>query len=181
MSESRNLAAEKPDVVKELAAKLDAWRKEVGAKMPTPNPDYTPNPPAADGTITLHARTAQVFGSMLRFEPLPHKNTLGFWVRQDDYATFEFTAAGPGTFAVEVLQGCGKGSGGAEVELAVGDSKLTFTVKDTGGFQAFEARTVGTLRVAAAGRQTLTVRARTKPGPAVMDLRQVVLKPARKD
>jgi hypothetical protein len=181
ISEGRNLAAEKPDVVKELAAKLDSWRKEVGAKMPTPNPDYRPNPPAADGTITLHARTAQVFGSMLRFEPLPHKNTLGYWVRQDDYATFEFTAAGPGTFAVEVLQGCGKGSGGAEVELAVGDSKLTFTVKDTGGFQAFEAREVGTLRVTAAGRQTLTLRAKTKPGPAVMDLRQVVLKPARKD
>jgi hypothetical protein len=147
--------------------------------LPTPNPDYTPNPPAKDGTITLHARTAQVYGTMLRFEPLPHKNTLGFWVRQDDHAAFEFTAAGPGAFSVEVLQGCGKGSGGAEVELAVGDAKLTFLVKDTGGFQAFEARDVGTLRVPAAGRHTLTVRAKTKPGPAVMDLRQVLLRPAK--
>jgi arylsulfatase A-like enzyme len=179
VSESRNLAADRPEVVRELAAKLAAWRTEVGAKMPTPNPDYTPNPPAKDGAITLHARTAQVHGTMLRFEPLPHKNTLGFWVRQDDHASFEFTAAAAGTFSVEVLQGCGKGSGGAEVELAVGDSKLTFAVKDTGGFQAFEARDVGTLRVATPGRHTLTVRAKTKPGPAVMDLRQVVLRPSR--
>ncbi len=179
VSESRNLAADRPEVVTDLAAKHAAWRADVGAKMPTPNPDYRPNPPAQDGSITLHARTAQVFGTMLRFEPLPHKNTLGFWVNRDDHAAFEFTATEPGTFRVEVLQGCGKGSGGAEVELAVGDAKLTFAVKDTGGFQAFEARDVGTLRVAAAGRHTLTVRARTKPGPAVMDLRQVVLRPVR--
>ena len=58
----------------------------------------------------------------------------------------------------------GKGSGGAEVELAVGDEKLTFTVKDTGGFQNFEAREVGTLKVEKAGKHTLTVRAKTKPG-----------------
>jgi len=179
VSESRNLAADRPDVVRELAAKLAAWRTDVGARMPTPNPDYRPNPADGSGVYTLHARTAQVYGTMLRYEPLPHKETLGFWVRQDDHAEFPFTAGAAGEYRVEVLQGCGKGSGGAEVELAVGDSKLTFAVKDTGGFQAFEARDVGVLRVAAAGRHALTVRARTKPGPAVMDLRQVVLRPVR--
>lgn len=179
LSESRNLVSQNADVAKELAGKLAKWRDDVGAKMPAPNPDYKPNPPNKDGVITLHSRTALVTGTMLRYEPLPHKTTLGFWVNKDDYATFDFTAAAPGTFAVEVLQGCGKGSGGAEVELAVGDSKLTFTVKDTGGFQAFEAREVGTLRVEKAGRHSLTVKAKTKPGAAVMDLRQIVLKPTK--
>lgn len=179
LSESRNLAREKPEVVTELAADLDCWRKEVGAKMPVPNPDYKPNPPNKDGVITMHARTALVSGTQLRFEPLPHKNTLGFWTNKDDYATFDFTAAAPGAFTVEVLQGCGKGSGGAEVELAIGGAKVTFTVKDTGGFQNFEAREVGRLTVEKAGRHTLTVKALTKPGVAVMDLRQIVLKPAK--
>ncbi|HET6575163.1 MAG TPA: sulfatase-like hydrolase/transferase [Fimbriiglobus sp.] len=177
-SESRNLAAEKPERVKELAAKLTDWLKRVGAKMPTPNPDYHPNPQAKDGTVTLHARTADVHGAQLRYEPLPHKSTLGYWTKADDYATWEFELAKPGTFTVEVLQGCGKGSGGSEVEVSVGGSKLTFTVKDTGGFQKFVAREVGTLRIAKPGRHTLTVRALRKPGLAVMDLRQVVLKPA---
>jgi hypothetical protein len=63
------------------------------------------------------------------------------------------------------------------VELAVGDAKLTFIVKDTGGFQAFEARDVGTLKIEKPGKHTLTVKAKTKPGVAVMDLRQIVLKP----
>jgi arylsulfatase A len=178
-SESRNLAAEKAEQVKELAEMLAGWRKTVAAKMPMPNPDYRPNPQAKDGTVTMHARTADVHGVQLRYEPLPHKYTLGYWTRADDYATWEFELTTPGTFTVEVLQGCGKGSGGSEVEMSVGDSKLTFTVKDTGGFQNFEAREVGRLTIDKPGRHTLTVRALKKPGPAVMDLRQVVLKPVR--
>ncbi len=179
VSESRNLAADKPDVVKELAKKLDDWRKEVGAKMPTPNPDYKPNLQAKDGTITLKGLWGDAHGVMLRFEPLPHKNTFGFWVNKDDYITWEFEVTKPGTFAVELTQGCGKGSGGAEVELSVGESKTTHTVKDTGGFQAFEKIAAGKLTIEKAGRHTLTVKAKTKPGAAVMDLQQVVLTPEK--
>ena len=179
IGESKNLAAEKPEVVKELAAKLAAWRKEVGAKMPVPNPDYKPNPQADDGSITLLGRTAFVTGVQLRFEPAPHKNTLGYWTNAADTAYFEFTVTKPGTFAVSVLQGAGKGSGGAEVELAVGESKATFTVKDTGGFQQFETRDVCELKIDKAGRHTLTVTPKSKPGVAVMDLRQMKLTPKK--
>ena len=177
VGESKNLAAEKPELVKELAAKLAAWRKEVGAQMPVPNPDYKPNPQAEDGSITLHARTAFVTGVQLRFEPAPHKNTLGYWTNATDTASFDFTVTKPGTFTVHALQGAGKGSGGAEVELAVGESNAKFTVKDTGGFQQFEKRKVGELTIAKAGRHTLTVTPKSKPGVAVMDLREVTLNP----
>ncbi len=40
LSEKQNLAAERPDIVKKLHAKLIAWRKSVNAVMPTPNPDF---------------------------------------------------------------------------------------------------------------------------------------------
>ncbi|MCI0700435.1 MAG: sulfatase-like hydrolase/transferase [Planctomycetia bacterium] len=179
ISESRNLINELPAIAAVLTEELHKWRKEVGAKMPTTNPNYRPNPQNKGGVITMHARTCLVKGVQLRFEPLPHKNTLGFWTNKDDYATFDFTVEKGGSFTVEVLQGCGKGSGGAEVEIAVGDEKLTFTVKDTGGFQNFEAREVGTLKIEKAGRHSLTVKAKTKPGAAVMDLRQIVLKPVK--
>lgn len=43
ISEKTNLADQQPDRVKALHAKLIAWRKEVGALMPTPNPDFGPN------------------------------------------------------------------------------------------------------------------------------------------
>jgi hypothetical protein len=179
ISESRNIAAEKPDLVKAFASDLNNWRRVVRAQMPTPNPDYVPNPQAKDGAITMHARTATIHGTQLRFEPLPHKNTLGFWTLKDDWAEFEFTVEKGGTFAVEVLQGCGKDSGGAEVELSFGDQSVTFTVKDTGGFQNFETREVGTVKLAKPGRYRVAVKAKTKPGVAVMDLRQIVLKPKK--
>ena len=57
--EGRNFAEEKPDVVERLAAKLDAWRKEVGAQSMTPNPKFVPNPQAEDGSITLAASNAK--------------------------------------------------------------------------------------------------------------------------
>ena len=179
VSESRNLISDKPDVAKDLAKKLADWRKEVGAKMPRPNPDYKPNPQATDGTVTLVGPLGDAHGVMLRFEPLPHKNTFGFWVNKDDFITWEFTVADPGTFEVTLTQGCGKGSGGAEVELSVGESKTTHTVKDTGGFQAFEKLPAGKLTIEKAGRHTLTVKAKTKPGAAVMDLQQVLLTPVK--
>jgi arylsulfatase A-like enzyme len=176
--ESRNQAEARPEVVRELAAKLDAWRREVAARMPRPNPDYVPNPQAADGTVRLSGRTADVHGVQLRYEPLPHKDTLGFWTRADDWAGWDFQVARPGLFGVEILQGCGKGQGGSEVELAVAGQTLAVTVEDTGGFQNFKARTIGTVRIDQPGRYTLTVKPKRKAAAAVMDLRAVTLKPA---
>ena len=45
LGEKTNLAAQQPERVKELHAKLVAWRKEVGALMPTPNPDFNADKP----------------------------------------------------------------------------------------------------------------------------------------
>lgn len=38
--ETRNLAEEQPERVADLARRMVAWREEVNAKMPSPNPDY---------------------------------------------------------------------------------------------------------------------------------------------
>ena len=42
LGETNNLAAAKPDLAGDLCRELDAWRKEVGAEMMRPNPDYDP-------------------------------------------------------------------------------------------------------------------------------------------
>ncbi len=177
ISESKNLIDAKPDVAKRLAERLAGWRRDVGAQEMRPSPEYVPNPQAVDGTVKLPARTADVKGLQLRYEPLPHKNTLGFWTRVEDTASWEFTVTKPGNFVVEVLQGCGKGQGGSEVEFVVAGQVLKMLVEDTGGFQNFKPRDIGSITVDKAGRYTLTVRPQTKAKAAVMDLRQVVLKP----
>lgn len=54
IGEQRDLAASMPEKTKELRTRLHAWRQEVGAQMPTPNPkhdparpEFTPQPPKA--------------------------------------------------------------------------------------------------------------------------------------
>lgn len=38
--ETKNLIEEHPGIAKELSASLEAWKVEVGAQMPSPNPDF---------------------------------------------------------------------------------------------------------------------------------------------
>jgi arylsulfatase A len=180
MSETTNLVEREPKKVEELAAKLAEWRKDVVAQMNTLNPDYSPNAQGKNGVVVLPARTAEVHGVMLRYEPLAHKNTLGFWVRVDDWASWEFDVRQPGEFAVDALVGCGTGSGGSMVEFRLGDQVLKLTVPETGGFQKFEPQPLGRVSLARAGRYRLEVRAISKPGPAVMDLRELILVPEAK-
>jgi arylsulfatase A-like enzyme len=176
-SENQNLAGSQPEVVASLTAKLAAWRQEVGAQMPTANPHYSPNAQLENGTVRLPAGTAEVHGAMLRFEPLPHKNTLGYWVRAEDWASWEFDVMKPGRFALRALVGCGNGSGGSTVEFRVEDQTLVLTVPVTGGFQKFVPQSLGSVTLPRAGRYRMEVRATHKPGLAVMDLREVTLSP----
>ena len=139
--------------------------------------DHPPIAQAADGLIVLPASLAAVHGSMLRYEPEPNKNTLGYWTRVEDWASWDFEVKTTGEFAVEGLIGCGKGSGGSRVEFRVGDQVLTFTVPVTGGFQEFQKQTLGRVKIASAGRYRLEIRPISKPGPAVMDVRELKLIP----
>ena len=144
-----------------------------------PSSVTTTAPAAAPAPIELHARDVTIHGKTVRYEPEPHKNTIGYWSDVTDWVSWDFDVPAAGTYAVHVLQGCGAGSGGAEVELAVADQTITFTVEDTGHFQNFIDRQVGTFTFDRPGRHTLAVKPKTKPGVAVMDLRQVTLKPAQ--
>ena len=49
IGEQNNQAAKHPDKVKDLLGKIDRWRKDVGAKMATPNPAYDPAKPNGRG------------------------------------------------------------------------------------------------------------------------------------
>jgi len=42
IGEKKNLAEKMPGMAAELRKMLEAWRKNVDARMPTPNPDYKP-------------------------------------------------------------------------------------------------------------------------------------------
>jgi hypothetical protein len=181
-SKALKVEATPPNAIVEVAAKNAKAPDPTGTVVVLelsgePKPRSLVVPAAADGSVTMHARQAVVVGRNLRYEPEPNKDTLGYWTNPADWAYWEFAVDRPGTFAVELLQGCGKGSGGSEVEVTVGTQSLAMTVEDTGHFQNFKPRVIGKATLAA-GPHRVEVKVRQKKGAAVMDLRQVTLKPA---
>ncbi len=178
VGENRNFIEEQPEIAKRLASQLDEWRKSANVQMPSANPNYSPNAQLADGSVLLPAKTAEVRGVMLRYEPLPHKQTIGYWVNPKDWVGWEFDLKNAGAFEVEALVGCGNGSGGSVVEFTIDGTKFKLTVPVTGGFQNFVPQKLGKVTIDKPGRKQVEVRALSKPGPAVMDLRQIRLIPA---
>lgn len=131
----------------------------------------------ADGTIVLPAAKAKVNGSKLQFEPLPHKNTIGYWVDSADRMWWRFAVTQPTTYRVEVLGGCGTGQGGSRVEFRASGQSLAMTVEETGHFQNFRWREMGEISIAAASELLGEVRCVEKAKAAVMDIREIRLTP----
>lgn len=131
-----------------------------------------------DGVIVLSARDAVVHGEKLQFEPLDHKNTVGYWVNPADWAEWKFATEQPGEWEVEIFQGCGTGQGGSDIRLNVAGQPLDLKVQETGHFQNFRWRSAGRVTVAEAGTHALELRCTKLANFAVMDVRQIRLRPA---
>jgi len=138
-----------------------------------------PVAPDFDGVVKLHAKRATVQGVSLRYEPNPKKDALGFWTNPQDFAWWQFKINKAGMYKVEVLQGCGNGQGGSRAAVTVGSKTLEFEVEETGGFQDFVPRSIGTVRIPKPGLHTLKIQPLTRAKEAVMDVRQIRLIPAK--
>jgi len=134
---------------------------------------------AADGTIELKAVDAAVHGDTARYESGGGKDNIGFWTNAKDWVSWDFLVKQPGKFDVEVTYACENGAEGSEYTVAVGSEQVTGKVEKTGNWANFVTAKLGSLTVSNASRQTLTVRPKTMPGFAVMNLKAVVLRPAK--
>jgi len=133
---------------------------------------------AADGRVTLEAKTATTWSENMRYEPKPEKNCLGYWTSEDDFAEWEFEVTKPGKFEVSVFYGCGSGNHGSEVAVRSGGQELKFTTTDTGGFQNWQEARLGRIEINQSGKTFLIVDPVNKTKAAVLDVQRVVLTPA---
>ena len=133
----------------------------------------------ADGRIVLLATNAITHGKTIRYEPQPHKNTIGYWTKAEDWVSWDFKVAHPGKFEVTLTQSCGKGSGGSEVQFIIGEQIIRDAVPETGAFTNWTNRTIGTFILERAGNYEIAVKPVKKPGVAVMDLRAITMKPVK--
>ena len=134
--------------------------------------------PDGDGSIVLPARHAEVTGEKLQFEPLTHKNTVGYWVNADEFATWTFKTNQHRKWDVHILQGCGAGQGGSLIQLDFGSQQLQHRVVETGHFQNFRWKLIGQVELAANSEQSLKITCEQLAKNAVMDIRQLRLIPS---
>lgn len=128
-----------------------------------------------EGLIFLPAKLATTVGENLRYEPQPHKNTVGYWSNVKATAEWKLSTSQKGSYEIDILQGCGTGHGGSTVEMQIGNESRSFVVEETGHFQNFVWRTVGTVELPVDETVTLKLVPKSKPGGAVMDVRAVRL------
>lgn len=131
--------------------------------------------PDEDGNILLDSNTALTHSVKMRYEPKSVKLCLGFWTHKEDWAEWQFEIEEGGTYDVQITQGCGKDNGGSNVKVEAGDDQsFTFEVEDTGGWQNWKDRKIGTITLKP-GQHSFKVRPQTLANKAVMDIRRIRL------
>jgi putative heme-binding domain-containing protein len=130
--------------------------------------------PGPDGTISLSAADAEIYGDRLIFETA--HNDLGYWMAANDRAVWRFEVARPGKYAVWLDWACANDAAGNLLEIHLGSQRIEHQVGGTGTWDHFSWSKIGELDLP--GRTNrLEVRPAAAPRNALLDLRRIELRP----
>jgi putative membrane-bound dehydrogenase-like protein len=127
-----------------------------------------------DGTLTLPAHAAEIYGPSLVFEQ-QHGN-LGWWQSTEDYAVWQIEVPRSGHWTVEFEYACDNGTAGNLLRLSTGTRMLTARVPGSGTWNDYRHWTAGTIDLHRGTRQ-LIVSAPEVPSSALIDLKSIRLIP----
>jgi alpha-L-fucosidase len=129
---------------------------------------------ATRGTTLLTATDAELTGS-LQVEHTPPN--LGYWTEAKDSPSWKVSATEGGVYTVTLEYACDKGSGGSSFVLQVDgvDTETTGEVEETGSWSDYRTMKLDKPLAIPAGRHTVRIRVKSKPGTGVMNLRTIRL------
>jgi alpha-L-fucosidase len=134
--------------------------------------------PAADGTLVLKAAEAELEGHSIRLENKGDgAPNIGFWTDAREYVHWPVLLAKSGLYNVFATFACAPGSEGSQVTVTVGDVGLETTVVATRDWGDFATKRAGRLELTKTGPTEVTVKVNEMPHGAVVNLRELVLKP----
>ena len=129
---------------------------------------------ADDGTLTLSASTAEIYGPSLVFEA--KYGNLGYWSSTSDYAVWNIDSPTSGHWTVEFDYACDNATAGNPLKLSTGTRLLTARVPGTGTWDDYKTWSAGRIDLGR-GRRQLVVTAPQKPSFSLIDLRAIRLIP----
>ncbi|MCP4510547.1 MAG: c-type cytochrome, partial [Fuerstiella sp.] len=130
----------------------------------------------ADGTLTLSAAAAEIYGPSLIFER--KYSNLGFWSSTRDYAVWNIDSPASGHWTVEIEYACDNATAGNPLKLSTGSRLLSARVPGTGNWDTYRTWTAGNIDLRR-GRGQLILTAPAKPTFALIDLRAIRLIPPK--
>jgi hypothetical protein len=128
----------------------------------------------ADGSLALPASEAETTGAA-HFED--GKKCIGFWTETTDTVKWKFRVTKPGTYRLFADLACQDDSAGSLVSATFENQERQYVVKGTGGWDKFTTVDFGTITLTQSGDASIIVKARMKPGYAVMNLRSLKIAP----
>ncbi len=150
-------------------ASIDA---EVEVQEPSPSEEEPAEP------VRLDALDALIVGEHAKIERkgdgIPN---IGMWTDVNDRVTWTTEALVAGDYRVELVLSCQASAAGSEYIVDVGDQHVRGTVPSTGTWRDFATVSPGRVTVRGAEPINVCVRAITKPGLGVMNLRTIIFTP----
>jgi hypothetical protein len=131
--------------------------------------------PDTSGKYTLAPDTADLHGS-LREEAQGGQPNIGFWDNPKDWASWKVNFKQPGKF--KVTASCAA-LAGSSLTIEAAGQKLLANVPATGAWDKFEEFAFGTVEVKEAGEQAVNVRPSDAQTWKAINLRSIVLAPAK--
>jgi len=187
-SETKDIAADHPDIVQQLSARYDAWFADISReglqRFPLPVGHAEHNP------VELHAPQA-FFTKPLQFAvgSGAANDWLTAWTDAQGKVWFDIEVATAGDYDIELALACPPSDAGSRLRISVGDKSLESTIPaapareitlphrdEKAQYRSREWTTLkaGTLKLPK-GPAKLTLQPLTMPGAQVMDLKQVKL------
>jgi len=130
-----------------------------------------------DGRIVLTARDARVEGRQAKLESHASNHRIGFWVDPADAVAWTWKATRWGRYDARLTFSTAAPAG-SEIEVTIGDTKLTATLPSTGDWYRYATLPLGRVSLTRAGDLPVTVRCTKLVGGAVMNLKAITLEPA---
>jgi putative membrane-bound dehydrogenase-like protein len=132
--------------------------------------------PDAVGSVILPARSAEIYGASLTFEP--QYGNLGYWSSADDRAAWTFETAHPGEYQVVLDYACDPSAAGNGLVLVVDGRRIEWTVVGTASWDEYKKARIGRVSLDA-GRHRVEVLPGGAIRGALIDLRAVEFQPQR--
>jgi len=132
--------------------------------------------PGADDQLMLAARTCEIRGSDIIFEP--DFANIGFWHGPEDHAAWTARIEKAGDYEVWLDYACDPAAAGNALAVRAGGVELRHTVASTGAWANYRRERIGTMKLPA-GETRITVLPVALPRSALLDLRALTFEPSK--